>query len=171
MELKSAEKFAINAHASTNHYYDTYLPYEFHLRMVVKVATKHMSLVEPTEQYNVIAACWLHDVIEDARVNYGAIKSEFGKSIAETVRACTNYSRGRDRDERMPEECYYDIKTTPNALFVKLCDRIANVEYSKMSGSRMLDTYRKEHAKFSEKLRTNRHLTQMWDYLDELLKL
>lgn len=168
--FSSAKEFAIRAHQNTNHYYDTYLPYEFHLRMVVKVAGEYLKFVDNSCHDDIIKICWLHDVIEDCRVSYSDIEKSFGKNVAEAVRACTNYSRGRDRDEKMPDECYYDIKTTPNALFVKLCDRIANVEYSKMTASRMFDKYKNEHSKFSEKLRTNGHLTQMWNYLDQLLQ-
>lgn len=37
---------------------------------------------------------------------------------------------------------------TPGAVFVKLCDRIANVQYSKLTKSRMFETYKAENHLF-----------------------
>lgn len=167
-----AQIFALNAHRSTNHYYDTYLPYEFHLRMVVKVADDFKHLIHKDWHDIVISACWLHDTIEDCRVNYNDINKATRYEVAEIVRACTNYTRGRNRAERMPKENYADLRTIPNALFVKLCDRIANVQYSKMTGSSMFEMYKKEHEHFVIELRydgLNPELQPMWSYLDELL--
>lgn len=167
--MMTAKEFAINAHRNTNHMYDEYLPYEFHLRMVVEVATKFINLVDAADRSEVLYACWLHDVIEDCRVNYKEIERNFGTYVAEIVRACTNVTRGRNRSERMPYECYEDIKTVPYALFVKLCDRIANVQYSKMTGSSMFEMYQKEYSKFRHRLYFSSTLDPMWDYLESIL--
>jgi (p)ppGpp synthase/HD superfamily hydrolase len=163
-----AKDFAIRVHSSTNHNYDTYLPYEFHLRMVNKAALEFMEELEPGLFGVIVDSTWLHDTIEDCRVSYKDIKKNFGEHVAEIVRALTNVGRGRDREERMPDECYEDIKKVPGALFVKLCDRIANVQYSKMTGSRMFEVYKSEQEKFSEKLKDSRY-PLMWAYLEDLL--
>lgn len=169
---EKAEEFALAAHSGTNHFYDKYLPYEFHLRMVVKVAKKFIQLVPLVSRDSVFAACWLHDVIEDCRVNYGEVQNLAGAFVAEIVRACTNYGRGRNRKERMPDFCYQDIRETPFAVFVKLCDRIANVEYSSMTGSSMFEKYKKEHKHFKEELKHKvidpSQYQAMWDYLEEI---
>lgn len=169
MEEK-CKQFAINAHASTNHMYDTYLPYEFHLRMVVKNAKDFDHLVPEAQLNEVLAACWLHDTIEDCRVNYNDILKLASPNVAEMVRACTNYSRGRNRAERMPHFCYDDLTAVPYAKFVKLCDRIANVQYSKMTNSGMFDKYKSEHKEFREKLEVhNDPYASMFDYLESIL--
>lgn len=186
--IKQAKEFAIKAHSGTNHLYDGYLPYEYHLRHVVRVADTYKYHVELTGVIQpavdiVLSACWLHDTIEDCRITYGDIwymitkavdggmKCPEATQIAEIVRAVTNDQRGRNRQERMTDECYKDILSTPGALFVKLCDRIANVEYSKMTMSSQLDMYRKEHALFCNKLKQpNNGLEPMWEHLDNLLK-
>ncbi len=170
--VQEAQIFALMAHSDTNHYYDEYLPYEFHLRMVVKEAYDNIHLVEHLGfdyMVNVICAAWLHDTIEDARKNYNDIKKGFNVDIAEMVRAVTNYGRGRDRDERMPDYIYAEIKTTPGAAFIKICDRIANAQYSKMTGSSMYNKYQKEQPKFRQLIETPGELKQMWEALDELL--
>lgn len=165
------KEFALHAHASTNHMYDIYLPYEFHLRMVVQNAEKFIHLIE-ADRSDIISACWLHDTIEDCRVNFGQIQRITNVHVAEMVRACTNDARGRNRYERMSEACYSDLRTIHGATFVKLCDRIANVQYSKMTGSNMFDMYSQEHKHFTDMLRHNTPagdtLEPMWQYLDSL---
>jgi (p)ppGpp synthase/HD superfamily hydrolase len=166
--IDNAENFAIISHGNTNHYYDEYLPYEFHLRMVVKAAKDFIKLVPKDLRDNVIAACWLHDAIEDVRLTYNDVKAQTNEHVAEMVRAVTNYGRGRDRNERMPDFVYDDIRNTEFATFVKLADRIANVQYSKMTGSSMFKKYSKEQEHFKTKLFVEGQLTEMWEYLDNL---
>ena len=44
---------------------------------------------------------------------------------------------------------YYEgIRNTAGAIFVKLCDRLANVKYSKDTNSRMLEVYKSEYSEF-----------------------
>jgi (p)ppGpp synthase/HD superfamily hydrolase len=166
--IDNAENFAIISHGNTNHYYDEYLPYEFHLRMVVKAAKDFIKLVPKDLRDNVIAACWLHDAIEDVRLTYNDVKAQTNEHVAEMVRAVTNYGRGRDRNERMPDFVYDDIRNTEFATFVKLADRIANVQYSKMTGSSMFKKYSKEQEHFKTKLFVDGQYIEMWEYLDNI---
>jgi len=166
--IDNAENFAIISHGNTNHYYDEYLPYEFHLRMVVKAAKDFIKLVPKDLRDNVIAACWLHDAIEDVRLTYNDVKAQTNEHVAEMVRAVTNYGRGRDRNERMPDFVYDDIRNTEFATFVKLADRIANVQYSKMTGSSMFKKYSKEQEHFKTKLFVDDQYIEMWEYLDNI---
>lgn len=167
--INNAEEFAIESHEKTNHYYDEYLPYSFHLRMVVKAAYDFIHLIPRDKIGIVIASSFLHDTIEDARLTYNDVKFKTNEEVAEIVRAVTNYGRGRDRNERMPDFVYDDIRNTPFATFVKLADRIANVQYSKMTGSSMLKKYSKEQEHFKSKLFVEGQLVEMWNYLDDLL--
>lgn len=170
---QKAEIFAIKAHADTNHYYDKYLPYEFHLRMVHKIIMENIAHIPEEDREDVIAAAWLHDTIEDARVSYADIQKQFNGRIAEIVRACTNYGRGRTREERMPDFCYEDIRNTKYATYVKLADRTSNIQYSILTAydsdkSSMLSKYKKEHAKFSDMLRDGKY-DVMWNKIETLL--
>lgn len=168
--INDAEGFAIKSHEDTNHFYDEYLPYSFHLRMVVKAAWDFIHLIPQDKIHFVIAACFLHDTIEDARKSYNDIKHNSNEYVAEIVRAVTNYGRGRDRNERMPDFVYDDIRNTESATFVKLADRIANVQYSKMTGSSMFNKYSKEQEHFKSKLFVEGELVEMWEYLDNLFE-
>jgi hypothetical protein len=180
--------WAIKEHEKTNHFYDQYLPYKFHLELVVKVANQFKHLVKGKFPVDVIEnSCYGHDLMEDARCTYNnvlkAARKHYEKmlgipadegskaalQIAEIVRACTNYGRGRTREERMPNFVYEDILNTPGATFVKLCDRIANVEFGLLTKSTMLNTYIEENYHFGEMLRKEDEYTEMWEYLSELL--
>lgn len=162
IDKQQAIDWIIKQHNDTNHMYDEYLPYEFHLRMVNEVRKKfqriipYKSFTDPTGENitdRVIElACFGHDLQEDTRATYNDILKVLGKDAAEIIRAVTNYGRGRNRDERMPDFCYDDIRNTPSATFVKLCDRIANVQYGKMMGSSMFAKYKNENEHFLTKL-------------------
>lgn len=147
-------KWIIKQHNDTNHMYDTYLPYEFHLRMAVEVFKRHKNILPLSlnDELVIELACWGHDLIEDTRVTYNNVKDQLGENAAEIIRAVTNLGRGRTRDERMPDFVYEDIRNTPGATFVKLCDRIANVQYGKMMGSSMFTGYQNENKHFLTKL-------------------
>jgi (p)ppGpp synthase/HD superfamily hydrolase len=98
-----------------------------------------------------LIAAWGHDLIEDTRVSYNDVKSNLGQEAADIIYAVTN-EKGKDRKERANEKYYEGIRNTPGAVFVKLCDRIANVQYSKMTKSRMFEMYKKENAEFTKAL-------------------
>jgi (p)ppGpp synthase/HD superfamily hydrolase len=86
--------------------YDTYLPYEFHLRMVRSVGEqfKHLLvdeeyftgdvIVNPSTQVSTrhacMLACWGHDLIEDTRVSYNDVKEHLGQEAADIIYALTN---------------------------------------------------------------------------------
>lgn len=145
--------------------YDVYLPYEFHLRMVAEVANDFKHLLDDTKDYftgedycgpkqdqvTLRTAClrsaWGHDLIEDCRVSYNDVKNQLGQEVADIIYAVTN-DKGRNRKERAGDKYYEGIRNTPGAVFVKLCDRIANVQYGKMTKSRMFEMYKKENDDF-----------------------
>jgi (p)ppGpp synthase/HD superfamily hydrolase len=92
-------------------------------------------------------AVWAHDTIEDTRVSYNDVKNQLGDEVADIVYAVTN-DKGKNRKERAGDKYYEGIRNTPGAVFVKLCDRIANVQYGKMTKSRMFEMYKKENPEF-----------------------
>lgn len=183
-------QWCIEQHQNTNHFYDTYLPYEFHLRMVNNVAKEFSTLLDDTKDYFTgesyrgpkqdqvtlreacLLATWGHDLIEDCRVSYNDVKNHLGEEAAEIVYALTN-EKGKNRSERANNAYYEGIKNTPGAVFVKLCDRIANVQYGKMTKSRMFGMYKKENENFTKMLgrhTDSKDLETMFEYLDNLFK-
>lgn len=148
--LEKVREYAIQKHKSVNHKYDHH-EYAYHLNMVYEAAQKFIHLIEKEEQENVLAACWVHDIIEDARETYNDVKKETNETIAELAYALTN-EKGRTRKERANDKYYKGIRDTKNASFIKFCDRIANVTYSKKTNSRMFDLYKKENENFVSKI-------------------
>jgi (p)ppGpp synthase/HD superfamily hydrolase len=120
-----------------------------------------------------LRATWGHDLIEDCRVSYNDVKNHLGQEAADIVYAVTN-EKGKNRSERANDKYYEGIRNTPGAVFVKLCDRIANVQYSKMTKSRMFEMYRKENDNFMTKLgyefNNSHEYSVMFDYLLNLFE-
>lgn len=139
-------QWCIDQHKNTNHYYDTYLPYEFHLRMVVQVCQEFEFI--PERQWSELTlACWGHDLIEDTRVSYNDCKNVLGGYVSNIIYAVSN-EKGKNRSERANSKYYDGIRATEGALFVKLCDRIANIRYSKITKNKMFEMYAKENSQF-----------------------
>jgi (p)ppGpp synthase/HD superfamily hydrolase len=160
-------------HRSTNHYYDKYLPYEFHLNMVAQVARDFSHIVSASAAELIILAAYGHDLIEDTRVSYNDVVEVLGDEVADIIYAVSN-EKGKTRKERANEKYYEGIRNTPYAVYVKLCDRIANVQYSKMTKSRMFEMYKKENPEFikalgwNEELEASHFCTKLYKYLINL---
>jgi (p)ppGpp synthase/HD superfamily hydrolase len=169
----------LEQHSSTNHMYNGYLPYRFHLEMVAHVAKQNIHLIsdsndgEESFRDSVILASWGHDLIEDTRVSYTDVRDKLGFTAAEIIYAVTN-EKGKNRKERANDKYYEGIRNTPGAVFVKLCDRIANVQYSKMTGSQMFEMYKKENEEFMTRLgytfSDSHEYSKMFKDLDNLFK-
>lgn len=162
-----AKYFFIHAHNMTNHRYDG-KPYSFHLAGVVEQHHKFKHLIPIEDQDRVEAELYGHDAIEDARLTFNDVKEVLGQDVAEGCYALTN-NKGRNRKERADDTYYNGISEDPYGEYKKLCDRLANVEYSKSNGSSMYTKYKKEYANFESLLRTHGDLyAEMWDTLNNL---
>lgn len=165
--VEKAKQYAIKAHSDTNHMYDD-KPYSYHLQQVFDIAERNIHLITNVRIRNIIlAACWLHDTIEDTRKTYNDIKQEFGVEIADLVYALTN-EKGKSRKERENDKYFAGIANEEGAIFVKLCDRIANVAHSLITRSSMFRQYGEEHSMFVEYLYEERYKS-LFDSLEGLL--
>jgi (p)ppGpp synthase/HD superfamily hydrolase len=135
--------------------------------MVVDVAHRFIHLIPKEWVDIVISSCWAHDTLEDTRITYNDLLKETSLQVADIVYALTN-EKGKTRKERANDKYYQGIRETPYATFVKLCDRIANVEYSMSTRSRMLEMYRKEMPEFIETLYDEKW-DEMFKYLESLV--
>lgn len=165
------KQFAIKAHESVNHTYGDGLPYSYHLQQVVDFAIIFGNdIPEADFQSIIIPACWLHDVIEDCRMTYNEVKEVAGMTVANTVYALTN-EKGKNRKERANDKYYQGIKDDGYAVFVKLCDRLANIKHSKESGSSMLLMYEKEHFDFVKRLDAEKKYPDMVRRMEEMMNI
>lgn len=147
---QKAKEYAIICHRSTNHSYGDF-SYEHHLNMVVDCADAWIHLIPEQDRETVFAGCWVHDVIEDCRQTYNDVKKATNEQVAELAYALTN-EKGKNRKERANDKYYAGIRSTPYAIFIKLCDRAANMKHSIQTDSRMAEMYRKEMPEFCRKL-------------------
>lgn len=160
--------FAIEAHNNTNHLYDG-KPYSVHLSMVALNAVRFIDCIPTQNQNDVILACWLHETIENCRLTYNDIKQVAGETVANIVYAVTN-EKGKNRKERANDVYYDGIRKTMWAKYVKLCDRLANVQYSYDNMSTMYDVYQDENDAFIEALFPNESGMQHYIELIKELK-
>lgn len=160
-----------------NQKYDVNLPYSKHLDYVAAHAHRFKHLISLgwldrgifTLWDCVEMACYGHDLIEDARVTYNDIDQMVGEATADIIYCCTE-EKGRDRDERHSEKYYLYLAENREAVFVKLCDIMANVTYSILTNSSMYDKHKREHEKTMKYL-YREDLKPMFDYLDKLFSL
>ena len=101
-------------------------------------------------------AAWLHDVIEDTSVTKGDVAKTFGSKVAKIVDLVSN--------QASKEATYKRIRSSKDAVFVKLCDRLANVA----EGGK-LDMYRKQYQLFSNILYKRGEFDALWKAIEKTL--
>ena len=163
------KNYAFDKHNSVNQLYDVH-SYSVHLTMVRNVGVKFIHLIPEEAQDDVLNACLCHDLIEDTHETYNNVKDNTNERIADLVYALTN-EKGKTRKERANDKYYNGIKELKYATFIKLADRIANVEYSKITGGKMYSMYKKELNSFVQSLITiDTEYNEMFNYLISLFE-
>jgi len=165
--LDPVRTFAIEQHAELNQKYGDDLPYDYHLKKVEEVLKRFGET-----SYEMLAAAWLHDVVEDCNVTVDVLKAGFGPRIAELVWAVTN-EPGANRKERH-EKTYPKTRQVKGAIRLKLADRIANVEHclkekKEKGSSRLLGMYQNEFDAFVDALFVPGQEEDMWWHLKDLM--
>lgn len=121
MIVERAANFAAIAHTGQLRKY-TGEPYIVHPQEVARI----VSLV--SEDANVVAAAWLHDVVEDTPVTIEQIDQNFNSYVAKLVSEVTNVGAGRgNRAERKRLEREHLAQACPDAKTIKLADILDNV--------------------------------------------
>ncbi len=156
--IRQAKEFAIDAH--WGQMYGT-KPYLHHLDQVAQVCRKHH-----LPDY-VIAAAYLHDVVEDTDVHADQISAHFGYELATLVYAVTD-CEGANRKERKAKT-YPKILSHPYGVHLKLADRIANLTACAVAkDTGLFDMYCKEAQGFENALKTPNVAENMWAQLDSI---
>jgi hypothetical protein len=118
-----AREFATRHHESINHrrkYTDE--PYITHPAAVVELVRG----VTHTE--TMLAAAWLHDVVEDTNATLAEVEQVFGVRVASQVEMLTDISKPEDgnRAARKAIDRAHTAKASPEAKTIKLADLIDN---------------------------------------------
>jgi guanosine-3',5'-bis(diphosphate) 3'-pyrophosphohydrolase len=161
--LHKARTFAVNAHGDQMY---GEKPYIYHLDKVA------ILLVDFGEDAQIIG--YLHDVLEDTKINYAEIERNFGSLVADCVSLLTD-ELGSSRAERKAKT-YANLALVEGsyklALIVKTADRLANVdECVTQNNQKLLSMYRQEHIKFKEAVYRSNLCDGLWLLLDSLIEI
>lgn len=179
MSVQDFRDFCFERHDKVcNQKYDDYLPYSFHLKAAERVGYQFKHLLPenivsdfpPVDENFTVAMMGIygHDLIEDARMTYNEIKDRWGVAVAEVIYYCTEM-RGKTRDHRKNDEFFEELSKDDIAVFVKLCDIIANASYSlfTMDWKRLKKSEEEYHAKVKKYLYNERY-KPMFDFLEQI---
>lgn len=157
-------EWAIKTHNDVNQKYNGE-PYSFHLESVANNVRIFGENEFSTEVYeNLIVSAYCHDLIEDARITYGDLKSKAGEYIADIVYLLTD-ELGKTRRERILRT-YPMISEVREARFLKCCDVLANTNFSKITGHSMYKKYKSEYPIFRAIIRVEGEFSELWSNLD-----
>jgi (p)ppGpp synthase/HD superfamily hydrolase len=162
----AAAAFAIERHGAQDH---GCLKITDHLADVAWNARMHydphVNILEPEQ---IIAAAWLHDVLEDTPTTLEEIEDKFGYQVANVVNLLTDKD-GRNRLERHLRT-YHAIRRDPDAILIKLSDRRHNHERSIKYGEKYAIMYRDEYLRFKFALYNPGQFVELWRELDDQYK-
>lgn len=158
----AAEAFAAERHGKQAH---GSLKIGDHLKDVVENVRKHYDPhINISELGDVVSAAWMHDIIEDTTTDLDEVEEMFGERVATIVGLLTD-KWGYNRLERHLRT-YHMIRTDPDALLIKLCDRRHNQARSLEHGEHWMAMYLKEYTYFKFALWTPHKFVRLWDELD-----
>lgn len=119
-----ANRFATVAHGTQTRYDGT--EYISHPRRVASLVRKYKSHSHELE--SLVAAAYLHDVLEDTDIKYYDIVENFGCLIASIVLELTSNPEMKDGVGNKALYLSYKCRhMTDWALVIKLCDRLDNI--------------------------------------------
>ncbi len=161
-QLREARDIAIRFHAGKK-YGD--LPYEVHLDHVVAVLIRF-----GVTRTDLLAAGFLHDAQEDTLATRGVIEI-FTNDVVATLVDAVSDGPGKTRKERKVRP-YATIPKVPDAIILKLADRIANLESGHANESSLVAMYHAEQPEFEAALYDTKRiakgkdprLARMWQY-------
>lgn len=125
-KVERARIFATAAHAAVDQRRKyTNEPYIVHPTEVAAIVAG-----VPGATQEMIAAAWLHDVVEDTQVTEQVIREEFGDAVADIVMWLTDVSRPEDgnRARRKAIDRAHTAQAPAEAQTVKLADLISNTK-------------------------------------------
>jgi (p)ppGpp synthase/HD superfamily hydrolase len=119
--IHRAKAFAIKAHGDQRRKYKGE-PYWHHLQEVASHLLRYSATPD------VVAAGWLHDVLEDTETRYGMLLVEFGSEVADLVLEVTDVSRLEhgSRNIRKRIDRQYLAGASWRGQMIKCADTISN---------------------------------------------
>jgi (p)ppGpp synthase/HD superfamily hydrolase len=117
-----AYNFSKKAHEGQNRRFVD-LDYFTHPKGVARIVE------EFSEEPEIIAAALLHDVLEDTKISFSDLESEFGVEVAQLVDEMTNKKEERGNRKKKDYLREKMSKMSDDALLIKFADRLHNIQY------------------------------------------
>lgn len=161
--IGDAQRFALVHHGDQRHG-------SLHIRDHLADVANHVMVhyndnVNIRDLSDVVAAAWLHDVIEDTDVTPEELEEKFPDVVTSLVYLLTD-KKGRNRLERHLRT-YHAIRQDNDAMLIKLCDRRHNHERSLKHGEHWLAMYEREYNYFKFALWVPGKFPKLWSELDD----
>lgn len=150
--LRKSRQLALDHHATIQH---PYLGISFmdQVDAVAKIAVSYLDKVVEAQKANVMAASYIHLLMQYCGKTYTEIRAELNQDIAEIILLITPL-RGKNRKEQQSVEYYRQLDENPAAKYLKLCIRLANAEAAMKSKSKMFAVYYSEMEEFISFIKT-----------------
>lgn len=124
--IVAAKYFAIGAHGDQKRKY-TGEPYWHHMQNICDTLLTYVNPLDVTEE--MLAAAWLHDVVEDTNVSILTIQELFGKLVAQYVSALTEPDKSYGNREERKKFYTYQLSLAPYEVqTIKLADLLDNTK-------------------------------------------
>lgn len=167
-----------------NQKYDKTLPYSFHLENVRKIALTYSDCIlwgikalpeREFEWATIELSAVGHALIEDARLTYNDVVQLLQtrmcvNRVADIIYDCTE-EKGKTRSERHNSKFYIELSKNRLAVYIKLCDILSNILYSKLTCSIMFEQYKKEYATVEDYLYKEGEYDVLWKRIERELSI
>ncbi len=120
--VQKAAQFAAQKHKGQIRKGRDECPYIDHLKSVARVIAEVGGIEDP----EILAAAWLHDTLEDTETTPEELEANFGKRVRQMVEEVTD-DKSLPKDERKQMQIQHAPTLSPDAVLIKLGDKISNI--------------------------------------------
>jgi guanosine-3',5'-bis(diphosphate) 3'-pyrophosphohydrolase len=120
--LEKAQRWAARGHLGVYRKFGN-IPYIVHPEAVAEIVS------QVTDDTEVLAAAWLHDIVEDTKVSVNDIERAFNTRIAKIVWEVSKISDGCicDRNTKVVMNCIHYGNGSKDSKIIKIADAIHNL--------------------------------------------
>ncbi|MDJ0986945.1 MAG: HD domain-containing protein [Desulfobacterales bacterium] len=120
--VRKAAEFAAQKHKGQIRKGRNECPYIEHLKSVASVIAEVGGIDDP----HILAAAWLHDTLEDTETSPEELEAAFGKRVRRLVEEVSD-DKSLPKDERKQLQIRHAPELSPDAVLIKLGDKISNI--------------------------------------------
>lgn len=163
-----AQRYALSAHQLFGGFYYG-RPYAMHIQMVSALVKHFIPLIPRHHQQIVFDAACCHAALDENVATYEELVRQITVLGADIVSACTP-NNARSIADKYNSSFYDRVTRNHYAVFVTVCDRIADITYLSKSSPATCQRLMDEMVKFKISLYIKRY-EALFDKLDEVAKM